>query len=319
MAYNGSDIYARMHAKPRNTATLDAASGSAKELKDAPDELAEAIKRIQMKIDSYWEGELADAAKYSLGPVIQASDDAAGNLQVVNQAFSDQSASFHTTQNSLEKIEGGEPDVSWYEKGIWWDSDSEVAQNEWNEKNRRNIEQYKSYDTTSRATMGPVPAAYPSLNESFGGVPIATGGTAGVDGRISGTPSVGGIGGGSTSAAGYSGPGGVSATPSVNAPAASYGGSAGGSGAGPGGQYTNPAGYGGGYGGTAPSGYGPTPGGVGPGGVGGGYGAAGFGPGSRSSRSGSDYGAGAGRRLRASQRSRCRGWFRADRRWVGRW
>lgn len=293
MAYNGSDIYQRMNAKPQKTARLDAASGAAKDLADAHQELADAIKKIQTTIDGYWEGPSADAAKYSLGPVIQASDDAATNLQHVNRTFSDQSSAFHTTHNALRPMEGGEPDVSWYQKGIWWESDAEEGQRQWNENNRHNIEQYKTYDTTSRATMSTVPTAYPSLNESFGGVPLATGGTAGVDGRSTGTPSVGGTGGGLTSASGYSGPGGVSATPSVNAPAAAYGGS-GGVGAGSGGQYTTPAGYGSGA--TSPTTYGAVPGGAGaygPSGAGA-YGAGGFGPGSRGSRSSTDYNAGAG-------------------------
>lgn len=295
MGYNGSDIYRRMHANPSTTATLNEAKGASEDLKTAHKDLADEIRRIQTKIDEYWVGESADAAKYSLGPIIQASDDAASTLGSSKTVLNNQSESFTRTQGSLKPMEGGEPDVSWYQKGIWWESDAEESARKWNENNQHNINQYRTYDTSTRSNINTMPTAYPTLGDSFNGVPLTREGGGEVGSRGTGTPSVGGSTGGSLgSGSGYGGMTGTSGTPHVNAPAASAGAGSG--------QYTSSAG---GYtspqgttpGGTTPAGYGSGPyGGPGAGGLGSTpYGAGGFGGADRARRgSGTDFGAGGG-------------------------
>lgn len=286
MAYNGSDIFKRMNANPATTATLDAAQQASDNLRTAHKTLAEKIQSIQTKIDGYWEGESADAAKYSLGPIIMASEVAASDLEISKDALSDQSTAFHGAKNSLRPMEGGEPATSFLTDTLSpWDTAQEDKANAWKANNEHNIAQYRSYSDSTSSNAGVLPLQYPTFGDGPGGVPMVDGGGTGVERRGTATPQVGGTGGagGGTGTSGYGGPGSVGGyTPPV-----------GGSGDSPGGggsaqitppsqftppQGTNPAGVGTGVG---PIGTGAGSGSTTPAGYtsGSGTGSGGFGPG----------------------------------------
>lgn len=294
--YSGQAIFDLMNANGGNTETLQTAQTTAAEFRKMHDEVAEELAKIRLMVGEAWVGEAAEAAKKPLATFLEMSATAGTNLEPSRTSMGEQSRVFTESKSKLVAVPDQPEDASMW--GFLPGVDSqEDKNNQWNEKNENNYRVYGEYVKATDSNKAYIPQEYPKVDLSFSD-PGSTEESGEGKSRSTTTPTVGGSGSGTSGGYGgsFSGPTSASATPQVNTPAASIGGS---------GQFapgTTPSGYqsGGGYpGGTAPSGYGAGAGGFapaadGPGSTGYGVGGVGGGRRGNSGSGAGEYGAGGG-------------------------
>ncbi|EIF00319.1 PPE family protein [Saccharomonospora glauca K62] len=216
------------------TGGLEAFADALVKLRRSYTERAQAIKKIQERMEAAWTGDAGSAATAGAGPLATALSDSATNMEQTFQSVTNQAQAWHKAANSVEPVPPLPEKPSFWEdiKTLGGASDNYMLQTAKHlAAAQHNVEVMSSYEAQTNSNQN-FPRSYTTLSSAGGIVTVDTGssasgvisvGSSSVPEARGGTPGTSGPGvatgtapvTGSVPYSGRSGAGGASVTPST--------------------------------------------------------------------------------------------------------
>ncbi|TCP46788.1 hypothetical protein EV191_11364 [Tamaricihabitans halophyticus] len=168
---SASALYQMMHSGP-GVESLVAAGDSATRQSEAQARINRLAKEAADLIRAGWQGDAADNAQQAAHPLELGAMESSEALMKAQKAHQTQGESFLASRDRMEPVPDSPPETGVWDSMTPWDTDTEKAVSEYNEKSRRNGEIYQAYDTDSGSNVRSMPQQYPKFPEFNGEIAV---------------------------------------------------------------------------------------------------------------------------------------------------
>lgn len=165
--YSGAEIYERIHAKPGAEQDMPDAAREVQAARDAYNNVAGTLGKLQTRLGEIWQGSGADAAHGGMTRALTAVNAALTNFEQTKASLDNQSFAFNGVKTNVVKMDKGRPD----DQGITdylsiGASDAEKAAAQWDTDNKHNIEWYDRYNSSTTPNQSQLPPAYQHVTDA---------------------------------------------------------------------------------------------------------------------------------------------------------
>ncbi len=174
--YTGEQVYENF-ANGRGTGAMQSLADGLLQLRRSYLERAQAIKKIQERMEGAWTGDAGSAATAGAGPLATALQDSAVNMERTFESVTNQAQAWHQAANSVEPV----PPVP--EKPSWWDNVTSLggASDTYEQQlgkhaaaAARNVQVMSAYEAETASNQN-FPRSYTTLSSAGGSITIDSG------------------------------------------------------------------------------------------------------------------------------------------------
>ncbi|MCU1685454.1 MAG: hypothetical protein JWQ81_6193 [Amycolatopsis sp.] len=168
------DLVQRVMQGPGTTSLQDVHQAGVEQSK-AQDQIESGSRDLMSGLESAWTGSGSDAARASIQPLADTAASASATLQRNSSLAQDQIGQFESMKNSLHQdVTNTAPERSAWDVGTPWNTSTEDAINDHNQKAQENLARYTDYSSQSTANTGSRTIDYGQLAQSqIGDVTLA--------------------------------------------------------------------------------------------------------------------------------------------------
>jgi uncharacterized protein YukE len=154
----------------QGTASLEKAAQVGSEQSAQQRMIEEDSRRMMTSLESAWTGKSSEAARANMQPLVTTAASASEALRSNSSTVQAQIHQFSTLKHSLhDDVTNEGPEKSLWDKGTPWDTDTEDAINQRNQKVQENKARYDAYSHQTGANIPAMKTNYGFLDENDGG------------------------------------------------------------------------------------------------------------------------------------------------------